>query len=177
MTRSHECIDLYREVISRVLTNFYTLNKTFIPYWNQFLNHPSSPPAFSLQIPPWKLMHHVNGLCVIQMDCESSDESDHNGTEAASTSTCPHRHPRSSPTRLTLRQRQKRAPLRKLAASPPNSMQHLEPKRLSYQSDSSHPVKEKWTPTETSALIQFILIHTTGDRWPTHKQIIMLVNM
>ena len=121
-------------------------------------------------------MHHVNGLRVIQMACEISEESDHGSTEAASTSTCPHKCPRSSPTCLTLRQCQKRTPLRELAASPPNSIQHLEPRRLSYQSDSSHPVKEKWTPTETSALVEFILFHTTGDRWPTHKQMVFWSN-
>ena len=55
-------------------------------------------------------------------------------------------------------------------------MQHLEPRQLSYQSDSSHPVKEKWTPTKTSALIEFIPFHTTGDRWPTHKQMVFWNN-
>jgi len=81
---------------------------------------------------------------------------------AFSTSTCPLKHPRSSPTCLTPRQCQKRVPLRELAASPPNLTQRLEPRWLSYQSDSSHPVKEKWTPAKTSALIEFILFYTTG---------------
>ena len=114
----------------------------------------------------------MNELRVIQMDRESSheeDENDHDGKEAASTPTYPHKRPRSSPTCLTPRQCQKRVPLRELAA---NSTQCLEPRRLSYQSDSSHPAKEKWTPNETSALIEFILFHTTGDRWPTHKQMV-----
>jgi len=120
----------------------------------------------------------VNELRVIQMDRESSheeDESDHDGTEAASNSTCPHKRPRSSPTCLTPRQCQKRVPLRELAA-PANSTQRLEPRRLSYQSDSSHLVKEKWTPAETSALIEFILFHTTGDTWPTHKHMVFWNN-
>jgi len=74
---------------------------------------------------------------------------------------------------LTPCQCQKRVPLRELAASPPNSTQRLEPRRLSYQSDSSHPVKEKWTPAKTSVLIEFILFHTTGD---THKQMVFRNN-
>jgi len=80
--------------------------------------------------------------------------------------------PRSSPTCLTPCQCQKRVPLRELAVSPPNLTQRLEPRRLLYQSDSSHPVKEKWTPAKTSTLIEFTLFHTTGDRWPTHKQMV-----
>jgi len=109
------------------------------------------------------------------MDRKSSheeDENDHDGTEATSTSTCLHKRSRSSPMCLTPCQCQKRVPLRELAASPPNSTQCLKPRQFSYRSDSSHPVKEKWTPAETSALIEFILFHTTGDRWPTHKQMV-----
>ena len=118
------------------------------------------------------------------MDHKSSqvdDENNHDGTDAASTFTCPQKHPRSSPTCLTLGQCHKRAPLRELAASPSNSMQQLEPRRLSYQSGNNLSVREKWTTAETSALIEFVLFHTTGDRWSTHKQMfffgIMLGNM
>ena len=34
----------------------------------------------------------------------------------------------------------------------------------------THKAKEKWSDTEIEALVEFLLFHSTGDRWPTHKQ-------
>ena len=31
-------------------------------------------------------------------------------------------------------------------------------------------LKEKWTQEELQALTEFVLFHTTGDKWPAHKQ-------
>ena len=53
----------------------------------------------------------------------------------------------------------------------------VQPRRLSdlcfqSNSESSHqPTKdESWNDAELKALVEFILFHTTGENWPTHKQ-------
>jgi len=82
--------------------------------------------------------------------------------------TGPTKRPRSSPTRLTPRQCQKRVPLREIAAADSELTQFLEPRRLSYHGTHNH--SEKWATAEIRALVEFILFHTTGDVWPAHKQ-------
>jgi len=34
----------------------------------------------------------------------------------------------------------------------------------------SSPLKERWTEAELEALTEFVLFHTSGDKWPSHKQ-------
>ena len=35
---------------------------------------------------------------------------------------------------------------------------------------SGETAKEKWSNAEIKALVEFILLHTMGDNWPSHKQ-------
>ena len=90
---------------------------------------------------------------------------------AASPSTGSHKRHRSSPTGLTPRQCQKRVPLRELTSAS-NSTQRLEPRRLSYQRRDN----VKWTTAEIKALVEFILFHSIGDSWPSHKQMVLWTN-
>ena len=47
----------------------------------------------------------------------------------------------------------------------------LQPRRLSLSSSGHQPTKDKnWNDAELKALVEFILFHTTGENWPTHKQ-------
>lgn len=47
----------------------------------------------------------------------------------------------------------------------------LAPKRLiSHSVNSFSDSKEKWREEEVKALAEFILFHTPGDKWPSHKQ-------
>ena len=79
--------------------------------------------------------------------------------------------PRGSPTCLTPHQCQKRVPLREISAATNGTVQ---PRRLSNLclSSSGHQLSkdENWNDAELKVLVQFILFHTTGDNWPTHKQ-------
>ena len=84
------------------------------------------------------------------------------------------KRPRGSPTFLTPHRCQKRVPLREICAATNGTVQ---PRRLSglclqSNSEADHqPTKdENWNDAELKALIEFILFHTTGENWPTHKQ-------
>jgi len=85
------------------------------------------------------------------------------------------KRPRSSPTLLTPTQRSKRAPLRELVqnSSLDSSSSAIPvPRRLSYQSTDQDRIlpHERWMDAEVKALIEFILLHSTGENWPSHKQ-------
>ncbi|XP_065893229.1 uncharacterized protein [Dysidea avara] len=100
---------------------------------------------------------------------------------------CPRRghivtkRPRSSPNQCTPERQQKRVPLRELAnndGSRDGSPLRLLPSRLTYETenakDESHrspkKTKEEWSDSELKALTEFVLFHTSGDTWPSHKQ-------
>lgn len=109
------------------------------------------------------------------------DGSDHKESEIplASSSTGLYKRPRTSPTRLTPQQCQKRVPLREiqLTSTRSNSTQRLEPRRLSYQyTHTRNSTSGKWTTAEIKALVEFILFHSTGDIWPCHKQMVFWTN-
>ena len=85
------------------------------------------------------------------------------------------KRPRSSPTFLTPHRCQKRVPLREICAA--TNGETLQPRRLSNlclqsNSESGHQSTkgESWNDAELKALIEFILFHTTGENWPTLKQ-------
>ena len=71
---------------------------------------------------------------------------------------------------------QKRVPLREICVATNGTVQPIARRLsgLSLQSnlESSHlPTKdETWDETELKALVEFILFHTIGQNWPTHKQ-------
>ena len=37
-------------------------------------------------------------------------------------------------------------------------------------SEANSIVKEKWCNNELKALVKFILFHSSGEKWPCHKQ-------
>ena len=40
-------------------------------------------------------------------------------------------------------------------------------RRLTFGAES---LKETWSDAELQALVEFVLFHDTGERWPTHKR-------
>jgi len=63
---------------------------------------------------------------------------------------------------------QKRVALREiLAASNDLEPEGPEPRCLTYTNVN---LKEKWSNDELKALVQFILFHSSGELWPSHKQ-------
>lgn len=100
-------------------------------------------------------------------------ENDH-GAAATPTVSSPSgftKRPRSTSTILTPIQRPKRAPLREAVLNSTSSP-GLAPRRLSYQcmTEGRTSSQVKWMDVEVKALIEFILLHSTGDTWPSHKQ-------
>ena len=85
--------------------------------------------------------------------------------------------PRSSPTQHTPHRQQKRIPLRELATDNDDADNRLLPLRLTYgtgnSSVESHnpPTKSKevWSDCELKSLTEFVLFHTSGESWPSHK--------
>ena len=91
------------------------------------------------------------------------------------------KRPRSSPTLSTPYRQEKRVPFRELVnheaghevddeeveEEAPATLQ-LAPKRLITRSENDS--REKWSEEEVKALAEFILFHTPGDNWPSHKQ-------
>ena len=75
---------------------------------------------------------------------------------------------RTSPTLHTPQRNAKRTPLRERAL---NSTIHVAPRqiRLPLDQPTQRP-REKWADAEIEALVEFILFHSIGDSWPTHKQ-------
>ena len=85
------------------------------------------------------------------------------------------KHPRSSPTLLTPRRHQKQILFRKLVVSDDRTVASLVPTTLTYETeggrnDGPTKSKEQWLVNELKALNEFVLIHTSGESWPTHKQ-------
>lgn len=83
------------------------------------------------------------------------------------------KRPRSSPTLLTPRRNEKRIPLRVLVASDA-TVASLVPTTLTYETengsnDGPNKTKEQWSICELKALTEFVLFHTSGECWPTHK--------
>ena len=81
---------------------------------------------------------------------------------------------RSSPTLQTPHRESKRIPLRQWNQNcAENSEVGLSPPRPRVLSETfskkSNP-KEKWTDDELAALTEFVLFHTEGTTWPSHKQ-------
>ena len=79
--------------------------------------------------------------------------------------------PRSTSTILTPTQCLKRAPLREAVLNLTSSPS-LTSRRLSYQcmTEGRTSSQVKWMNVEVKALIKFVLFHSTGDTWPSHKQ-------
>ena len=46
---------------------------------------------------------------------------------------------------------------------------NLAPRRLISCRESSDS-REKWSEEEVKTLAEFVFFHTTGDKWPSHKQ-------
>ena len=91
------------------------------------------------------------------------------------------KRPRSSPTLSTPQRQEKRVPLRELVNhevghevdheeihEEARATLRLAPKRLNIRSENDS--REKWSEEEVKALAEFILFHTPGDKWPSHKQ-------
>ena len=38
---------------------------------------------------------------------------------------------------------------------------------------SINNVKEKWCDDEMKALIEFVLLYSSGEKWPSHKQAVL----
>ena len=84
------------------------------------------------------------------------------------------KHFRGSPTLLTPRRSEKRILLRELVASD-STVAPLEPATLTYETeggcnDGPTKTKEQWSKSELKALTDFVLFHTSGESWPSHKQ-------
>ena len=54
---------------------------------------------------------------------------------------------------------------------------HVAPRQRRLPFDQPSPVdqatqkpREKWSDAEIEALVEFVLFHSAGDSWPTHKQ-------
>ena len=82
--------------------------------------------------------------------------------------------PRTSPTLHTPQRNAKRTPLRERVL---NSTVHVAPQQIRLPFDQPSPVdqaiqkpREKWFNAEIEALVEFVLFHSAGDSWPTHKQ-------
>ena len=60
------------------------------------------------------------------------------------------------------------------------SLPVLAPRRLSYQctiaNEGITSSRAKWIDAEVEALIEFILFHSSGDTWPSHKQMMFWTN-
>lgn len=68
----------------------------------------------------------------------------------------------------------KRIPLRELVASDA-TIAPLVPRTLTLETeggcnDGPTKTKEQWSVCELKALTEFVLFHTSGEHWPTHKQ-------
>ena len=80
-------------------------------------------------------------------------------------------------TSLTLHMPQRNAKRTQLRERACNFTVHIAPRwtRLpldqpTFVDEVTHKAKEKWSDTEIEMLVEFLLFHSTGDCWPTHKQ-------
>ena len=92
-------------------------------------------------------------------DCAKSDSKENTPKDVVS------KRPRGSPTMHTPHREQKRVSLRESMAA--NNA--LEPRRLANVCAEDN-VKEKWCDDEVKALIEFVLLHSSSEKWPSHKQ-------
>ena len=122
-----------------------------------------STPGFSSQN-QMKTLYKSCELNSHVMECKNDHEEGE--IPVASPSTGLHKRERSSPTGLTPCQCQKRVLLREFTSA--SNLTRLEPMKLSYGCRDN----SKWTTAEIKALIEFILFHSTGDSWPSHKQMV-----
>ena len=44
------------------------------------------------------------------------------------------------------------------------------PQRILHQPSNQAVPKDKWCDAEIKALVEFVLFHSAGDKWPSHKQ-------
>jgi len=101
-------------------------------------------------------------------DCSEEENCARSDTEVTTPKNAALKRPRGSPTVCTPHREQKRVPLREiLAASNDLEPGGPEPRRLTYKNVN---VKEKWCNDELKALVEFILFHSSGELWPSHKQ-------
>ena len=107
----------------------------------------------------------------------SSLESMKDPGESPSQSNSAEKRPRGSPTLLTPRRKEKWTPLRELVAwasadDTTSTVSSLLPTTLAWCNDNDRPskTKEKWSVCELKALTEFVLFHTWGKSWPSHKQ-------
>ena len=75
------------------------------------------------------------------------------------------KRPRGSPTTYTPHREEKRVSLREINRCEPT----IQPRRL-YVDGANSVGKEKWCDEELKALVEFILFHSSGEKWPCHKQ-------
>ena len=78
-----------------------------------------------------------------------------------------------SPTRCSPQSQSKRVPLREITEVNNLQSPRLLPSRLTYKDESNKQLKSKveWSNSELKALTEFVLFHTTGETWPSHKQV------
>lgn len=97
-----------------------------------------------------------------EKDCTKNDLKENTPKDVVS------KRPRGLPTMYTPHREQKRVSLWESIAA--NNA--LEPRRLTYVcvNNSINNVKEKWCNDELKALIEFVLFHSSGEHWPSHKQ-------
>ena len=118
-----------------------------------------------------------------ETDCARADR----GRESdPSDETANSKRPRGSPTLSTPHRQEKRVALRDLVNHEVNHegrvqgdregdhrdtlpTPNLAPRRLINCRGSSDS-REKWSEEEVKALAEFVLFHTPGDKWPSHKQ-------
>ena len=105
---------------------------------------------------------------VLEMDDRESEDCTRRDSKENTPKDVPFKHPRGSPTMYTPHQEQKRILLRESMAA--NNA--LEPRHLVYicVNNSINNVKEKWCNDELKALIEFVLFHSSGEQWPSHRQ-------
>ena len=113
------------------------------------------------------------------MSLPVSEQDGEDPGESTSDNGTVHKRPRSSPTLLTPQRHLKRVPLRELVVSDcareDGTVTSLVPRTLTYETEggfSDGPVKpkEQWSVNELKALTEFVLFHTSGESWPSHKQ-------
>ena len=91
------------------------------------------------------------------------------------------KRPRGTPTHQTPRRPSKRTALRERVQNDPLQENSLPKRHLTFQDDSqatqistrdstSAQGPGSWTEAEIRALVEFVLFHERGDKWPCHKR-------
>ena len=73
---------------------------------------------------------------------------------------------RGTPTFQTPHRPRKRAPLRGIVAGEGDE---IPVRHLSFDAGPQMEPMGAWSEVEVKALVEFVLFHTTGESWPTHK--------